>query len=177
MPVDVRVSLLRCEHCKEPALVSQSDWDQNGAWDQDPAQLWPAAERQLSAAVPHRLRNVHAEARRCFGVQAYTAASVMVRRTLEGLCEDHGVEARSLVEGLRALAAKGLVEGRFLEWAQELRVLGNNAAHFTGGMISREDAGDALDLAEALLDYIYVFSDRFEKFKARRAATSGTRAR
>jgi hypothetical protein len=39
-------------------------------------------------------------------------------------------------------------------------------------MISREDANDALELAEALLDYIYVFSDRFEKFKMRRVVES-----
>ena len=34
--------------------------------------------------------------------------------------------------------------------------------------VSREDAQDALALAEALLDYLYVFSAQFAEFKQRR---------
>jgi hypothetical protein len=41
-------------------------------------------------------------------------------------------------------------------------------AHFTGRRVSREDAQDALALAEALLDYLYVFSAQFAEFKQRR---------
>lgn len=63
----------------------------------------------------------------------------------------------------------GLIEGRLLEWAEELRVLGNEGAHFTGRRVAREDAQDALALAEALLDYMYVFSAQFAEFKQRRA--------
>jgi hypothetical protein len=62
----------------------------------------------------------------------------------------------------------GLIEGRLLEWAQELRVLGNEGAHFTGERVARQDAQDALALAEAILDYLYVFSAQFFEFKNRR---------
>lgn len=61
-----------------------------------------------------------------------------------------------------------LIEGRLLDWAQELRVLGNEAAHFTGNPVSRQDAQDALELAEALMDYLYVFTAPFNEFKSRR---------
>jgi hypothetical protein len=49
-----------------------------------------------------------------------------------------------------------------------LRVLGNQGAHFTGKQVPRPDAEDALALAEALLDYLYVFSAQFDAFKERR---------
>lgn len=48
-------------------------------------------------------------------------------------------------------------------------MLGNQGAHYTGVQVSREDATDALALAEALLDYMYVFTSQYEKFKSRRS--------
>ena len=132
--------------------------------------LWPVLERPLSETIPATLRGEHAEARACFRVNAYTATVVMVRRTLEGVCSDHSIEKKPLYAALEEMRSTGLIEGRLLEWAQGLRVLGNDAAHFTGRSVSREDAEDALGLAEALLDYMYVFSSQFQKFRDRRSA-------
>ncbi len=143
--------------------------------------LWPSPERALSGTIPESLRREHAEARACFKAQAYIATVVMVRRTLEGVCSDHKITKKPLYAALDDMRSRGLIEGRLLEWAQELRVLGNDAAHFTGRYVSRQDAADALTLAEALMDYLYVFSAQFEKFRARRnvqppegEATSGS---
>jgi hypothetical protein len=130
--------------------------------------LWPAQERVLSETVPESLRQEHAEARACFNANAYTATVVMVRRTLEGVCSDHGITKKPLYAALEEMRSSGLIEGRLLEWAQELRVLGNDAAHFTGRVVGAQDAEDALSLAEALMDYMYVFSAQFDKFRMRR---------
>lgn len=130
--------------------------------------LWPAARREISPKVPESLRLEHAEARACYDNRSYTAAVVMVRRTLEGVCANKGVKKMPLFKALEHLKENGLIEGRLLEWAQELRVLGNEGAHFTGHRVSREDAQDALALAEALLDYLYVFNEQFVEFKSRR---------
>jgi hypothetical protein len=42
--------------------------------------------------------------------------------------------------------------------------------------VSREDAQDALALAEALLDYLYVFSAQFAEFKQRRIEQMSSQA-
>ena len=138
--------------------------------------LWPVLERNLSDTVPESLRQEHSEARACFHAKAYTATVVMVRRTLEGVCADHGITRKPLYAALDEMKSNGLIEGRLLEWAQGLRVLGNDAAHFTGRPVSSQDAKDALSLAEALMDYMYVFTAQFEKFRARRdgRSTDGT---
>jgi Domain of unknown function (DUF4145) len=132
--------------------------------------LWPTPERTLSDVVPESLRLEHAEARACFNAKAYTATVVMVRRTLEGVCSDHGITKKPLYVALEEMRSSELIEGRLFEWAQELRVLGNDAAHFTGRAVSSQDAEDALSLAEALMDYMYVFSAQFDKFRRRRSA-------
>lgn len=164
----VRHIIARCEICYQTLLLQQDDELFMKRWERDAACVWPTAERSISETIPDSLRREHQEARSCFKVAAYTATVVMVRRTLEGLCAQHGVARKPLFKALEDMERGGLIEGRLLEWAQELRVLGNEAAHFTGATVSRQDAADAVALAEAILDYMYVFSAQFEKFKQRR---------
>jgi hypothetical protein len=130
--------------------------------------LWPDPGRVLSKAIPESLRLEHTESRTCFKNGAYTAAVVMVRRTIEAVCSENGINARTLLKSLELMKEKHLIDDRLAEWAQELRVLGNEGAHFTGKRVSRADAHDALALAEAILDYLYVFSAQFDTFKERR---------
>ena len=158
-----------CEICWQALVVRKS---MEGDEKRKPTVevLWPTPERVLSDAVPESLRQEHAEARACFNARAYTATVVMVRRTLEGVCSDHEVTKKPLYAALEEMRSSGLIEGRLFEWAQELRVLGNDAAHFTGRVVSSQDAEDALSLAEALMDYMYVFSAQFDKFRMRRSA-------
>jgi len=94
----------------------------------------------------------------------------MVRRTLEGVCKEHGITEKVLGRALQKMHADGLIDGRLFEWAQELRALGNEGAHNTGRPVSREDAADALALCEAMLDYMYVLTAKFNEFKQRRSA-------
>ncbi|MBA8977031.1 DUF4145 domain-containing protein [Streptomyces calvus] len=161
----------RCTKCGVPLLAWEEDF--GGGWDGEPMVVWPTSreQRALSPKIPHQLRQAHEEARKCFSVKAYTAAVVMVRRTLEGVCKDQDVQQAGrapLFQMLKSLKSAGKIDGRLFEWAQALRVLGNEGAHFTEAEVTREDASDSIDLAEALLDYLYVLSAQFDEFKARR---------
>jgi hypothetical protein len=93
----------------------------------------------------------------------------MVRRVLEGACRENSVQERTLVKSLEKLKADGFIDTTIAEWADALRILGNEGAHYTGKQVPRDDAEDALAFAEALLDHIYVLRKRFEKFANRRA--------
>ncbi|MFB6615799.1 DUF4145 domain-containing protein [Streptomyces sp. NPDC056367] len=124
------LELVQCGTCHDPFLMVEEDYGQG--WDGDPGVLWPAQKRPLSIHVPEALRREHEEALKCFKIKAYTATAVMVRRTLEGVCSDQGVSRKPLVKMLEQLKDEGKLDGRLLEWAQELRVLGNDGAHFTG---------------------------------------------
>jgi hypothetical protein len=94
----------------------------------------------------------------------------MVRRTLEGTCLKQGVQERTLAGSLKELRNRGLIDDTLAEWADALRVLGNEGAHYTERGVGREDAEDALSFAEALLDNLYVLRKRFADFQARLAA-------
>jgi Domain of unknown function (DUF4145) len=147
----------------------QEEYGPGASFDEDrPYRLYPPQRRIISPAVPSALRDEHDQALRCFEAKAYTAAVVMVGRTLEGVCAERGVRERTLQRSLEVMNQRDLIDARLLEWAQALRVLRNEGAHYTGTQVNRADAEDALAFAQAMLDYVYVLTARFEDFKARR---------
>jgi len=164
----VEYALIQCARCELPSVQVREDYGR-GFEEDEPAIAYPAP-RRLSGDIPRRLRDQWEEARTCFEAKAYTAAVVMVRRTLEGACKENGITQRNLLKGLAELKDRELVDSTLAEWADALRVLGNQGAHYTGESITREDAEDALDFGEALLDHIYVFRKRFDSFMKRRDA-------
>jgi hypothetical protein len=67
------------------------------------------------------------------------------------------------------LNTSGVIDQALLDWATELRILGNEAAH-GDNETSRQDAKDALEFTEAMLSYIYTYRQNFDLFKRRRDA-------
>lgn len=161
-----KATLTRCDVCSQALLFFQEDY--GDGWD-EMARVWPDGVRPLSASIPESLRAEHYEARKCFDAKAFTATVVMVRRTLEGVCADKGARERNLAASLKVMHEEGLLDNRLYEWAQQLRIVGNEGAHFTGNQVPRQDAADALAFCEAFLDYLYVLTAKFEEFRQRRA--------
>ncbi len=93
----------------------------------------------------------------------------MYRKTLEGVCQQHGMSASNLKASLANLKEKGVIEGRLFEWADELRLAGNEAAHDVNVEVQSRDAGDTIEFTKALLEYVYTFREKFEEFKERRS--------
>lgn len=161
----VEYALVQCARCGDASLQVREDYGR-GFNDDEPVFVYPR-QRQLSWSVPEPLRREWDEANSCFQAKAYAACLVMVRRTLEGTCKEHGIDKRNLLEGIRELQAQGLIDGTLADWANALRLAGNEGAHYTGTAVPREDAEDALDFAEALLDHLFVLRKRFEDFQSR----------
>ncbi|MEU4424842.1 DUF4145 domain-containing protein [Actinoplanes sp. NPDC024001] len=164
-------ALIECSHCHRLMVIREhSDWNgremiSSGA----PVVLWPVRDAPLSAEIPEPARKSFEEARACHHAGQFTAAALMVRRTLEAVCTDKGASGGSLHAKLNELKNLKVIEGKLHDWSHDLRALGNEAAHDTAVFISAADAQDALELAEALLSYVYVLDARYNAFKARRA--------
>ena len=172
----VRWSLLRCPSCKSAVLIVQDDEDSRfgmGSGDRwgNPTRLYPETDdRQLGAAVPSPIRAAFAEARACYKeAKAYTACAIMCRKVLEGVCESHGASSGSLAQRLKQLSDSGQIDKRLFEWTDAMRLVGNEAAHGVSATVSREDASDLLDLAEALAEYLYTIKEKFDAFSKRQA--------
>ena len=171
-----RWTLFACEK-QHPILAVEteviSEWNVDGELVSvdldDPYRMYPPQDRVLSTEIPVQLRQIHEEARACIRAKAYTAAAVMSGRALEGVCDLSGVQGRTLYDRLARMKENGLIDGRLWEWAETLRAVRNAAAHYSNESISRRDAEDTVAFTEALLDYLYVLTARFNALKERRA--------
>jgi hypothetical protein len=64
--------------------------------------LWPPVAA-LAQGIPTPIAREMIEARACFDAKLYTAAAVMVRRTLESMCIEQGTKKRALFQSLQEL--------------------------------------------------------------------------
>jgi len=165
-----KYSFLSCPRCSRPFIVLQTDdgssFDSSN-WS-DPSRLYPPIEMGVSLAIPNSLRLAYDEARSCFRAKAYTATAIMCRKTLEGIADENKIAARNLASALKEMKDKGIIENRLYEWADALRISGNEAAHGVNSRISSQDAKDILEFTHALLEYVFTFQEKFEQFKKRR---------
>lgn len=157
---------LRCQGCRSPFLVLREQYGSD-EWD-DPYRLYPPQDTRVNPSLPEGIRNAFSEALASSRAKAFTAAVIMCRKTLEGVCAAHGIEGKSLVNGLRDMKERGIIESRLFEWADALRIAGNEAAHDVGVTFAKEDARDVIEFTNALLEYVFTFRDKFEAFKKRR---------
>ena len=174
--VELIVYLLKCPVCALPIcavseveLVASEERDGNivGEWEEGLLErVWPYPKKDFFG-LPTLVKQSLEEAEKCFDAKANLACSVMCRRTLETLCVDLGLLKRSLPENLQELKTKGIIDGRLAEWGEALRWMGNIGAHASKGHINKQDARDILDFTVAICDYVYILTDKYEKFKVR----------
>lgn len=162
-----KYELWKCPSCGKPFLVDSDDAFGSLV-------LYPPDDNRVNPRLPIPLQSAYKEAIACFKTKAYTATAIMCRKTLEGICVEHGVKGNNLVSNLKQLKDKGIIENRLFEWADALRISGNEAAHDVTVTISPDDARDILEFTNALLEYIFTFRDKFEEFKKRRSAKNST---
>lgn len=172
-----KYSLCRCPECQSPILVKQrNDYnDIEGSYWRPPSILFPGNMFHINPVIPEDLRKALLECIQCYKAQSYTATVIMSRRTLEGFCLIKGVKEKNLEKSIKKLNEIGHINSQLYEWANELRLAGNEAAHNIESEFSPIDAKDILDFTIAILDFTFSFKDKFERFKQRiKAARSDT---
>lgn len=165
-----KVQLLKCPSCERPIVAEAS----LGHVGEDPEmewvylrRVWPEPEEELNYDLPGDVRLALQEARRCHAAGVSSACAVMVRRVLEAVCQAAGAQGRTLNDQLTHLRTSGAIDARLHEWADELRRQGNLGAHASGTEFSQSQARDLLEFAEAICDYVFVLTKKFEAFRKR----------
>ncbi|KWV44530.1 hypothetical protein AS156_24035 [Bradyrhizobium macuxiense] len=74
-----------------------------------------------------------------------------------------------LGEGIRQLHERKIIDERLYEWSQSLHAIRNMVAHPEDISVSRDDAEDLQVFVNAITEYVYDLSDRYEEFKERQA--------
>lgn len=122
-----------------------------------------------TAAVPDAVVSSMTEALVCHAHGAMRGSALMIRRTLEDLCADRGADGENLLDRIHALADLVVVPPELLSGVDNLRLLGNDAAHVKAR--DYEDIGDdevalAIEVTKELIKSVYQFKDLVAKLEA-----------
>jgi Domain of unknown function (DUF4145) len=124
--------------------------------------------------LPPKVQEALEEAIMCHGTGCYTASAMMVRKTLEELCADRGATGANLKERIQALGKKVVLPKELLDGIDDLRLLGNDAAHIESrdfDEIGEEEVEVGIALAKKVLEASYQYADLVAKLQALKSET------
>ena len=159
-----------CETCKQPAMFYREDM--GDGFDNDPYyRLYPSHSRHIGFLLPDVVRTSYEEAVNCETSKAWIASVVMVGRALEAICRKYDPKTKTMFGTLKTMLANGAISQELYDWANELRVIRNYGAHATNEPITEQDAKEALDFLQAILEIMYELRPKFKEMQVRRAKT------
>ncbi len=124
--------------------------------DFDTTNLPPAVVEALEEAIT-------CHANRCF-----VAAAIMVRKTLEELCRDRGATGSNLKDRIKQLGTKVVLPQELLDGLDDLRLLGNDAAHIESreyDKVGQEEVEVGIDVAKEVLKAVYQYSALLDRLR------------
>ncbi|CAG0947290.1 hypothetical protein ANRL1_03917 [Anaerolineae bacterium] len=160
-----------CGRCSQPFLIRQSLYGIPAEFESvtDEKILYPSEKKLPLDGVPNTIKSAYDQAARSFSASLFEPCVLMCRKCLEATCKNLRAKGRDLNSKLQSLFDGGHIDSRLLNWAHEIRLIGNEAAHDPDTKVSKRDARDVLDFTEAILIYIFSLTSRFEAFRVRRA--------
>lgn len=108
--------------------------------------------------IPENIRKTFEEALVCHSSGCYVASAIMVRRTLEEICEDKSAQGKNLKARLADLESKIVLPKELLDAMDELRLLGNDAAHIEAKQfdaVSNAELEVAIEVTKEIMKGLY----------------------
>jgi Domain of unknown function (DUF4145) len=157
--------IAECATCNEllvyhsfAALVPDEDFTE--------ADLVYPTSPELHASVPEIVRVCYSEAAKVKNA-APNAYAVMIRRSLEALCDDRKVAKGILQRRLAELVSRGEIPQTLAEMTTALRLLGNVGAHDTAQSVTLPMTWVIDEFFRAVVEYVYVAPSKLAAFKER----------
>lgn len=69
---------------------------------------------------------------------------------------------------MKNLNSKGILENTLYNWANELRLIGNDGAHSHDQVVDQQDAKETIDFYDAFITYLYHLVNQYEELIKRR---------
>jgi hypothetical protein len=118
--------------------------------------------------IPQEVLNVFGEAITCHAEGCYVASAIMIRRTLEELCRERGAEGKGLKKRIEALASRIVLPKELLDGMDDLRLLGNDAAHIEARdfeKVSQDEVEVAIEFTKEILKAAYQYENLLRKLR------------
>ena len=164
-PIVCSVGIKQCPNSECMALVYVV-MDSN----QRAIQSYPTERIDFDTSnIPQAIVSCMDEALSCHANRSYVACAIMVRRTLELLCEAKSATGATLKDRLANLKMKVVLPQELFVAMDELRLLGNDAAHIeakTYSEVSEEETSAAIELTKEILKAVYQLDELVKRLQA-----------
>jgi hypothetical protein len=124
--------------------------------------------------IPHRIREALQEAIACHAIGQHVAAAMMVRKTLEEVCREEEAKGDNLKARLEALRDRVVLPKDLLDSLDDLRLLGNDAAHVRARVydtIGKVEVDLSLEITKEILKGLYQLSSLVKRLQALKRRT------
>ncbi len=124
-----------------------------------------------STDLPSPVIESFKEAIICHANQCYIASAIMVRKTLEELCKNRGATGNNLKKRLEDLRSKIVLPQELLDGLDDLRLLGNDAAHIEAqeyGKVDQDEVEIAIEITKEVLKAVYQYASLLSKLQKRK---------
>ncbi|MDO3641923.1 DUF4145 domain-containing protein [Mucilaginibacter sp. L3T2-6] len=116
--------------------------------------------------IPGNIIKIFDEAVTCHATECYIASGMMLRKTLEAICEDKKAPGANLHQKLRSLSKLITVPNALIDSMQVLKLMGNDAAHIVAKdfeEIGKNEIEISIELVKEILKAVYQLDDLLEK--------------
>lgn len=127
------------------------------------------------ANIPEVVAHALEEAIVCHANACYVASAIMVRKTLEALCQAQGAVAVNLKGRLQKLGEVVVLPKELFDGLDDLRILGNDAAHVESQAFERigqAEVETAIEFTKEILKAVYQYRHLLTKLQQLRRGTS-----
>jgi len=135
---------------------------------------YPAERIDFDATdIPAGILKTFEEAITCHANQCFVAAAIMVRKTLKELCRERGATGKNLKERITALGTKVVLPAELLQGLDDLRLLGNDAAHIESqeyDKVGQEEVEVGIEFTKEVLKAVYQYSALLNRLRALKKA-------
>jgi hypothetical protein len=123
----------------------------------------------VNSCIPELVAKSYEDALACYEYDLYTPAAIMIRKTIENICEDKGATGPNLHQRIHDLRSKITISNELYDAIMELKFLGNDAAHVEAkdfNSIDQENLKLAMLFITEILRNLYLFKDQLEAFRS-----------
>jgi hypothetical protein len=161
--------------CPNPSCRGHLFFEINGMLDNYSLKIYPSSKINFNKdGIPTRVLAAFEEAITCHSSNCYVASAIMLRKTLEEICNEKGADGSNLFKRLQSLATIIIVPKELVEATQDLRLLGNDAAHLeaeTYEQIGKEEIEISIEFTKEIIKAVYQYQGLLGKLRGLKKVT------
>jgi hypothetical protein len=122
-----------------------------------------------ASGVPSPVTRTFEEVLTCAANECYVASAMLIRKTLEELCEDQLAQGGDLKARIAELRNKVTLPRDLFDALDHLRLLGNDAAHVeakTYNGVGRDEVQVGIELTKEIIKAVYQYKGLLGKLQA-----------